>query len=352
MTDAVPSKRQAWTFSEPKFALVTGATGFIGGRVVDALQQRGIRIRALVRNMPEAGRRWKGTVEARCVDFTRSDTLMDAITGAETVFHLAGYAHADDEGSAHAENQHWAVTVSGTRALLDEALRAGVRRFVYFSSVKAMGEGGADCKDETEEPRPTTAYGKAKLEAERLVRQAAEEHQMHVCVLRLPLVYGPGVKGNLVRMIEAIERGRFPPLPETGNKRSMVHVDDVVQVALLAAETPDANGRTYIVTDGQTYSSRQLYELILKALGRRIPRWWIPTAVLRAGASVGDLIGRVRGRRFVFDSVALDKLLGSACYSCENIRQELAYSPTRTFENSVDEMVAAYRKTQGLGRKD
>ena len=346
MTDAAPSERQARRFSEPKFALVTGATGFIGGRVVEALQQRGIRIRALVRNIPEAGRRWKGAVEAYCVDFTRPDTLVGAMAGADTVFHLAGYAHADDEGSANAENQHWAVTVSGTQALLDEALRTGVRRLVYFSSVKAMGEAGADCKDETEEPRPTTAYGKAKLEAERLVRQAAEENEMHVCVLRLPLVYGPGVKGNLVRMIEVIERGRFPPLPETGNRRSMVHVDDVVQAALLGVENPRADGQTYIVTDGQTYSIRQIYVLIADALGKIVPRWSVPEGALRSGAKVGDLIGRLRGRRFFFNSVGLEKLLGSAWWSCEKIRQELGYCPTRTFEASVEEMIAAYRRTE------
>ena len=332
--------------------LVTGATGFIGGRVVEALQQRGIRIRALVRNIPEAGRRWKEGVEARCIDFTRSDTLVGAMTGADTIFHLAGYAHADDEGSANAENQHWAVTVSGTQALLDEALRAGVRKLVYFSSVKAMGEGGADCKDEAEEPRPTTAYGKAKLEAERLARQAADENQMHVCVLRLPLVYGPGVKGNLRRMIEAIERGRFPPLPDTDNQRSMVHVDDVVQASLLAAEDPRANGQIYIVTDGHAYSTRRIYDLICQGLGKQALRWSIPQSLLRAGASVGDVIESVSGRRFVFDSDALAKLLGSAWYSSEKITRELGYRPTRTLDGSIKEMVEAYSKDSGLRTKD
>jgi nucleoside-diphosphate-sugar epimerase len=196
-----------------------------------------------------------------------------------------------------------------------------------------------------------TPYGRAKLEAEKLVLDAGKRHSLHVCVLRLPLVYGLDNDGNIPRMITAVDSGRFPSLPDVGNKRSMVHVADVVQAALLAAEKPAANGQIYLVTDGQTYSTRQLYAMICYALHRPVPTWYIPTSVLRAMGRTGDLIGRLRGRPFMFDSTVLQKLLGSAWYSSEKIVRDLGYRPTRTLEDAIGEMVDEYRRTKDSGLK-
>jgi UDP-glucose 4-epimerase len=323
--------------------LVTGATGFIGRRLVDALRQRDVAVRALTRDAEKARTLWPGdTVTITHADFGETQTIGDACDDVQTVFHLAGHAHAEDEGVPAADTLHERITVAGTRALIDGAVRTGVRRVVFISSVKAMGEGRSECLDESSETGPTSAYGRAKREAERIVLEAGERHNFHACVLRLPLVYGPGVKGNLLRMMKAIEHGRFPPIPETGNSRSLVHVDDVVQAALLVADDPRANGQVYIVTDDRVYSTRQIYSLMRTALGKAVPHWSIPPAALQAGAKLGDFLGQLRGRRFVLDSVALDKLLGSAWYSCEKIKK-LGYGPTHMLADSMDEMVAAYR---------
>jgi UDP-glucose 4-epimerase len=322
--------------------LITGATGFIGRRLVDVLRQQGVAVRAVVRDSEKTQTLWPGdTVAVAHADFGDPETIGGACSGVGTLFHLAGHAHAEDDGSADALHQR--VTVAGTRVLIDAAMRAEVQRVVFVSSVKTMGEGGSKCLDESTEAEPTSAYGRAKREAERLVLEAGKRHNFHACVLRLPLVYGSGVKGNLLRMMAAIDRGRFPPLPETGNKRSLVHVDDVVQAALLAADNPKANGQIYIVTDDQVYSTRQIYSLMRTALGKAGAHWSVPQAMLQTGAKLGDFIGRLRGRRFVFDSVALDKLLGSAWYSCAKIKRELGYQPTHTLGDSMNEMVAAYR---------
>jgi len=160
----------------------------------------------------------------------------------------------------------------------------------------------------------------------------------------LPMVYGPGCKGNLPRMIQAVARGRFPPLPETGNKRSMVDVRDVVQAALLAATNPVAADKIYIVTDGQVYSTRQIYEWTCDALQRLVPRWVMPFSLLRMVARVGTAIQSVTGRRFLLDTDALDKLTGSAWYSSEKISRELNYRPAYTLKDSLPEMVAELRR--------
>lgn len=209
-----------------------------------------------------------------------------------------------------------------------------------------MGEESDECLDETLEPRPKTPYGRSKLAAEQIVLDYGKHAGLHVACLRLPLVYGPGNKGNLSRMISAIDRGRFPPLPDVGNRRSMVHVSNVVDAAILAATHPAANGQCYIVTDSRPYSTRELYEMICRGLGKSIPRWHVPIGALKGLARVGDIVGRLRARRFVFDSDALQKLTGNAWYSSEKITRELGFRPRVTFEEALPEVISGYRSAR------
>ena len=148
-------------------------------------------------------------------------------------------------------------------------------------------------------------------------------------------------------MISAIDRGFFPPLPDLENRRSMVHVSNVIQAALLAAASPAANGKCYIVTDARAYSTWKLYEMICRELGKQVPQWHIPLVILKVMGRVGDMIGLILGKRFVFDSDALGKLVGSAWYSCEKISRELGYRPSVAFEDALPEMVRWYRGARG-----
>lgn len=324
--------------------LVSGATGFIGRNLVDALVRRGARVHALVRDLTRA----RSLLPDRRIHLIPGDvrdprSWHDAIE-ADTIFHLAGHAHAMSDVGNESSSLHQRTTVEGTRHLLYAAGQAGARRFIFASSVKAMSEStGSVCLDESVPANPGSVYGSAKLTAERLVTAVGEEYGLHTCSLRLPMVFGPHNKGNLPRMIEAIDRGRFPPLPVLNNKRSMVHVDDVIQGLLLAAERPEARGNVYIITDGRVYSTRQIYTAICAALGRPVPKWVVPVSVLNIAARAGDIVGRVMGRRFMLDSEMLEKLIGSACYSSEKINKELGYVPTRTLVDALPDMVAAYK---------
>jgi nucleoside-diphosphate-sugar epimerase len=327
-----------------KQVLVTGAGGFIGQHLVDRLLERGAIVRALVRpgaNRPDWGRH-VDVVEGDIHDF---HAMKRAAAGVDTIFHLAGKTHALSEVEQD-EAIYRNANVDGTRNVLEGAVAGGVRRFVYLSSVKAMGEETPECFDESREARPATAYGRSKLAAEHLVLDCGKRAGLHVVCLRLPLVYGPGNKGNLFRMIAAIDRGYFPPLPPVQNRRSMVHVTNVVEAALLATTSAAANGQCYIVTDGRPYSTRELYELICRALGKSIPHWHVPLWTLKALGTAGDAIGQVSGRRFLFDSDALDKLIGSAWYSSDKLSRELGYRPSVTFEDALPELIAWYRKVQ------
>ncbi len=326
-------------------ALVTGGTGFIGQRLVLALCRSGAAVRVLTRRRLDSVERIRseGGVSFFSGDLSDHSSLRGLCEGVENVFHLAGLAHTEGRGREDYAEEQWRTTVGGTENLLAEA-EGKIRNVVYLSSVKVMGAGGDREIDETFAPHPEGSYGTARLAAESRILEFGKRQGVQTSVLRLSMVYGSDCKGNVPRMIEAVDRNRFPPLPETGNRRSMVHVDDVVQAALLAARNPHAAGQVYIVTDGRIYSTRQIYVWICRALGKAVPKWTVPVWLLRAAASAGDLIGAVRGRRFVFNSDVLDKLAGSAWYSSRKITEELGFHPTRDLEDSLAEMVRYYRQ--------
>jgi UDP-glucose 4-epimerase len=326
--------------------LVTGATGFLGGRLCFALTNAGNFVTGVGRK--ESVGAWNSWLVR---DITKPIELGEN-ERYDTIFHVAGKAHALSKTKKD-DTEYFRVNTEGTRNVLEAAKSAGVRRFVLFSTTKAMscddnrtsivGSNGGETTSErplTEEDqvRPNTPYGKSKLEAEGLVLHGG--YVPEPVVLRLCMVYGKGAKGNLANMLYAVKRRRFPALPAVQNRRSMVHVEDVVQAALLAGNSQSAIGEVFIVSDGRAYSSREIYEYMCHALGRPVSQWAVPLLVLRGLGYSGDLIGKVIRRRFVFDSDAFIKLMGSAWFSSEKIRMRLNFRPAWNLEMAIPEMLA------------
>lgn len=334
--------------------LVTGATGKVGRRLVTALLEAGACVSILTRDPGRARGLWPGApVEGRRGDLTEPSSLVGSLNGIELVFHLASYAPGPTEPDIYEAPAHWPVTALGTRHLA--ALMAGSRvaRLVYLSSVKAMGDAVAATgrpADEADEPQPEALYGRAKLEAERSVLALGEAAGRHVAVLRLPMVYGLAGQGNVARMIEAVARRRFPPWPRIENRRSAVHVDDAVRAALLLARDDRAAGQVYLVTDGRPYSTRWLYEQVLEALGRPVPRWSVPLWLLEVAASAGSLAERLSGRAMPLTRVGLGKLKGDAWYSSEKLQGGLGFVPEHRLEEEIPRMVRAYLDSLGPDR--
>jgi nucleoside-diphosphate-sugar epimerase len=323
--------------------LVTGAGGFIGRRMLALLRAQGHVTIGLDRLPAEAGMADKWIV----ADLT-AGTPVQLPSDIGAIIHLAGKAHALSE-VAQDEAEYFRINLDGTRQVLEAARRAGVRGFVFFSTIKAAADWpGGDMSlpaDESWDAEPDTPYGSSKRAAEKLVLEGG--YVPHPVVLRPCLVYGPTPKGNLAKMIDAVARGRFPPLPEVNNRRSMVHLDDVILAAILAMASPAAAGQRYIVADNEPFSTRQLFEWICAAVGRPVPRWSVPPAVLRLLGLAGDTVGRLRGRRFIFDSAALAKLIGSAWYSSARLQRELGWRPAHTLRESLPEICAAAKKSEG-----
>ena len=319
--------------------LVTGAQGFIGSTLCHSLQAQGDAVRAVIRR-PGAGP-WDQSVTCDLGNDALPTSVMEGVDG---VFHLAGIAHVQDIAGIP-DAVYRRVNVDATIELLAAALDQGVKRFVYFSSVKAAADPGEHCVDEAWDAPPTDAYGESKRAAEQQVISAGRQSGMHVCILRPCLVYGPGVKGNLGRMMDAIERGRFPPLPEFNNRRSMVGLSDLIKVAWLVMDNPAANGQTYIVADGEPYSTRALFVGISQALGKPVPNWSVPNSLLTAGAVAGDLLARITHRPLPFGRAVLERLRGSSCYESTRLRDHLGWTPSETFFERLPEIIAQRRRS-------
>jgi len=324
----------------PPRIFVSGAAGFLGRQLCQALQRKAFWVTAMDLNASSGP--WDRFISG---DITRGIDY-NMLFDHQTVFHLAGKVHALSE-IAQDEAEYFQINTEGTRQMLEAARAARVSRFVFFSTVKAMSregtpqmidrDGASRPWTEADSLEPDTPYGRSKREAEKLVLGCG--YVPEPVVLRLCMVYGAGAKGNMQRMLQAVSRNRFPPLPEVGNRRSMVHVQDVIQAALLAAEKPQAVGQIFIVSDARAYSTRQIYEWMCQALEQSSPRWTVPLWLLRSLSRAGDLIGRRRGRRWLFDSDTLNKLVGSAWFSSQKIESLLGFRPMWTLEKGMPEMV-------------
>ena len=294
--------------------LITGATGFVGKKLVSALQCKREKIRIISRNL-------QADYETVVCDFEEGLISQSALESVSTVFHIAGFSH-DTRNAGEIEDLYRRVNVNATVQLAELAVKANVKRFVFVSSVKAGGSPDFEmCASEKYQGDPEGVYGKTKREAELKLLKIGKELGMHVSIIRPSLVYGPNVKGNLQLMLSGIKKGWFPPLPETGNKRSMIHVDDLVRAILLVADDDRANGEIFIATDGTPYSSREIYNAMCRVLDKSILKWSVPKFLFDAVSLINPRI-----------KYKLNKLLGDECYSSVKL-ESLGFKAKKTLKD-------------------
>ncbi len=325
-----------------KHVLVTGATGFIGQHLVRALKENKLGINALVRDPDKARRLLGDGVNLIKGDIFDTGRLAEAVRDVDTVFHLVSKTHDFSSPAGIADN-YYRINVMGTRNLLEACRTGQLKQFVYFSSVKAMVEKIPYMIDEQFAPRPSTAYGKTKLEAEQMVRCFADRHRFAASILRLPLVYGPGNKGNILAMIKAIDSGRFFLIGDGSNKRSMVFVANVVDAAIAAASIHRPSCRIYIVTDGVDYTLKEIHETVARELGRKTKRISIPSSLAKIGARAGDIGHRLTGKPFPFNTDMLEKLTSSLTFSSDFIFKDIGFRSKFTWSNTVAETIRWYK---------
>jgi UDP-glucose 4-epimerase len=216
------------------------------------------------------------------------------------------------------------VNVEGTHQLLEAALAAGVRDFVFASTIKVRGEASDGAWTERTPPAPVDPYGRTKLQAERLVRDLADHHGIHAPILRLPLVYGPRMKANALRLFELVDRGIPLPFGAIENRRSLLYVGNFV-AALEAVLTLEAGNDLFFVCDPPAVATRDLIRAIARALGGPARLVSVPVPILRGAAHVGDLVARVAP--WPLTSATLNRLIGSLEADGSKLRAVAGPSP-------------------------
>lgn len=327
--------------------LVTGAGGFLGTTLIPELVRAGFSVRAFLRDS-SAITSFQPEVEVVVGDVCDEKQVKVAMVDCDAVVHLAAKVHAMD-GHVH-EREYNAVNVEGTRHVLEAAVAAGATRLVFASSVKVFGEATQGCVDETCSPQPQTPYGWSKWKAEQLIAEYSNRGDVMAVSLRLPMVYGQTKKGNLFRMIEAIDLGYFPPLPPLSAVRSLLHVSNCVQAVQRCLQVPRFDRAAYIVADADPYSVTNLYDRLRVGLGKGLPFWRIPLWVLKGGARCGDLFQAVSRLSAPLTTEHLSKLIGSAWYSPAAFMRECGYRPLYSFENTVPGLIAFYRRSIGANQ--
>lgn len=304
--------------------LVSGATGFVGRELCRQLQARGDTVVAL----SKSGASLADGLPTHAVDLAQGMPAARLLAGVETVFHLAGIAHQHAPPLAYRELNELA-----TLQLARLAAAAGVRKFVFLSSVKAMGPGqGERERVEQDCAPPADPYGWSKWSAENALCAEFAGSAMSVVILRPALVYGPGARGNLALLARAVRSGLPRPPPLGG--RSMVALADLVDLLCRVADQPQAGVRTWIVTDGRTYSTREIYDELRAALGRGAGRAWLPVAGWRAAAGLLDLLRRRGGES------SFNKWFGSELYSNRAVREDTGWQPRLSFRDVAAALVA------------
>ncbi|HEV2146724.1 MAG TPA: NAD-dependent epimerase/dehydratase family protein [Longimicrobiaceae bacterium] len=319
--------------------LVTGATGFLGRQLSAALAAEGIPVRGLVRD--PAARLPDGVEPAPAAGLHDREALRRALDGAQAVVHLAARVHVMRDAAADPLTEFRRVNVEGTRVLLEEAVSAGVRSFVFVSSVKAVGEESDAPWTEDTPPRPVDPYGISKLEAERLVREMADRAGLHAPILRLPLVYGPGVKGNMLQLFALVSRGVPLPFGAVPNRRSMVYSGNVVAAIRAVLDSPAAGSGVFFVSDGRDLTTPELVREVARALGVEPRLLRVPPALLHVAARAGDVLSRVAP--FPLTSPALQRLTGSLALDASELGRVTGFRPPYSVEEGLRATAEWYR---------
>jgi nucleoside-diphosphate-sugar epimerase len=267
-----------------KRLLITGATGFVGMAVCEQAMHHGFSVKGAVRIQGGVS----GCIEPFVVgEINVATDWSSALRDVNFIVHLAARVHVMHDTEADPLTAFRAVNVDGTLNLARQAAAAGVKRFVFISSVKVNGESTLLERPftEAEAPNPQDAYGQSKHEAEQGLRQLSADTGMEVVIIRPPLVYGPGVKANFAALIRAVQRGWPLPLDAVDNQRSLVALDNLVDLVVTCIHHPAAANQTFLVSDGQDLSTAELVRRMALAAGVPARLWPLPVWVLQAAAS-------------------------------------------------------------------
>ncbi|ABL66603.1 UDP-glucose 4-epimerase family protein [Chlorobium phaeobacteroides] len=311
--------------------LLTGVTGFVGSALNKRLLQDNVSVRAAVRS--EISELPKGVDLVQVGDLNPDIDWRGALSEVDAIVHLAARVHVMHDVVADPLAEFRRVNLEGTLNLAQQAALAGVRRFVFVSSVKVNGESTVLGKpfSPDDQPDPQDHYGISKYEAERgLLDLVSEKTGMEVVIIRPPLVYGPGVKANFASMMSWLDRGVPLPLGSVHNQRSLVALDNLVDLIVTCLDHPKAVNQTFLVSDGEDLSTSELLQRMGRALGKPARLIPVPVGVMQFAA---NLLGK---------GAVAQRLFGSLQVDSSKARDLLGWKPVVTVDEALQKTADAF----------
>lgn len=308
---------------------VTGAFGFVGGAVCAELLASGFSVRAVVRQRSSGFSNPANRLQVTEIgEISKFTEWAPALSGVDCVIHCAGRVHVMHDQESNALAAYRTVNVEGTRQLAEQAARLGVKRLIFLSSLKVNGEQTASGSPFTSfsEPAPQDAYGQSKWEAENVLSEVSLRSGIEIVIIRPALVYGPGVKGNLRRLLTLVRSGLPLPFAGVRNHRALVGLGNLVHLLIRCVEHPDAAGKTFLAADGEDLSTPDLLRRMAAAMGKSVRLLPVPAFLLATG-------------RMFRRSEEIDRLLGSLQVDISYTRQVLQWSPPFRVDDGLLRMV-------------
>jgi nucleoside-diphosphate-sugar epimerase len=253
--------------------LLTGATGFIGTHLIKNLAERGRDIRCLIRKTSDTKHLKQLGVELFVGDLTSRDSLKGAAKDVNIIFHLAGEVYSSKC------RDYYKINVDGTKNLVEECLSENIERFVYLSSIAAVGPMRDILLNEQSICRPVNPYGRSKFETERILIKSFDRYGFPITILRAPIVYGPSRRHNIItKILQMIYKGRFLIVGDGKKLRSLCYIDNLCQGLMIVEEFPNSIGEIYFVSDERPYTFNEIFQTIALEMGHvpneiHLPGW-------------------------------------------------------------------------------
>ena len=326
-----------------KRALVTGATGAVGPALVAALVAAGYEVVALARRCPQDAR-LPANIHFIQGDIADSNVIETAVCNIDIIFHLAAKLHLNNP-SPDLDAEYQRINVTATQQLVAAAKKAGVQRFIFFSTINVYGESEPpQIFDETVQPNPMGLYAQTKYEAEKAALSFRSPMGTPLSViLRLSSVYGPYMQGNYLRLVKLMRKGWFIPIGRGQNRRTLIFDQDVAQAALLAAETPEALGQIYNITDCTTPTFQEILGAIYSVLERPLPRVTLPDRPLRLGLLLLEKLSTLLGRPSSIGASTIDKLQEDMAVCGRKAQQQLNFKPQYNLQQGWRATIASWK---------